>query len=343
MIPNQIIVLSNHQIIVIPFTNFLNHFISFKLSMNKEMQIKWYAGGITVLMLLAFAGLFFFWNAKRDLENSNAEMSEAIDAYTLKIEGLNKDIDSLMNAYASLSVENQDLQGSVENANQLLAAKDAELSKIKRQGSKNLKAKQAEMDQLMAFKAELEATMARLEAENQQLRDENAQLTLQLRDAQVENERLLSRMDDLETDNQYLQRNLDRLAPTGMQGVAFRVEVQKRNDKLTVKGKRARQVDVSFDLIGVPEAWHGQQTLYLSLVDNKGLPVKTTNNQSEQFQLANGQMLSFESQLSKEFNIGDNQRLILRIPLDDRMQAGYYRANVYTKDGLLGSASFRVS
>lgn len=311
--------------------------------MNKEMQIKWYAGGITALTVLAFAGLFFFWNAKRQLETTNAEMSEAIDAYTLKIEGLNGEIDSMMNAYATLSAENQDLQGSVENANQLLTAKDAELSKIKKQTGKNLKAKQAELDQLMAFKAELEATMARLESENQQLRDENAQLTLQLRDAQIENERLASRMDDLETDNQYLQRNIERLAPTGMQGAAFRVEVQKRNDKLTIKGKRARQVDVSFDLIGVPEEWHGQQTIYLSLVDNKGLPVKTTNNQSQQFQMANGQVLSFESQLVKEFNIGNNQRLILHIPLNDKMQAGYYRANVYTKDGLLGSASFRLS
>lgn len=305
--------------------------------------MKWYAGGITALTILSFVGLFFFWNAKRNLETINAEMSDAISAYDLKIKGLNGEIDSLMGAYASLSAENEDLQGSVENANLQLAARDAELSKIKRQSSKNLKAKQAELDQLMAFKASLEETMANLQAENQQLRNENTLLSRQLQDAQVENERLVNRMDDLETDNQYLQRNLDRLAPTGIQGAAFRVEVQKRNDQLTVKGKRARQVDVSFDLIGVPEEWQGQQTLYLSLVDNKGLPVKTANNRSEQFQLANGQVLSFDSQLSKDFNISTSQRLAFHIPLDEKIPAGYYRANIYTKAGLVGSASFRLS
>lgn len=311
--------------------------------MNKEMQIKWYAGGITVLTILAFTGLFFFWNANRNLEASNAEMGEAIIAYDLRIQSLNGEIDSLMGAYATLSAENEALQGSVENANAMLAGKDAELSKIKRQGSKNLAAKQAELDQLMAFKSSLEATMAGLEAENRQLRADNELLTRQLQDAQLENERLVNRMDDLETDNQYLQRNLDRLAPTGMQGAAFRVEVQKRNDKLTVKGKRARQVDVSFDLIGVPEEWHGQQTIYLSLVDNKGLPVKTANNQSEQFQLTNGQILSFESQQAKDYNISASQRLAFHIALDEKIPAGYYRANIYTKTGLVGSASFRLS
>ncbi|PHN04704.1 hypothetical protein CRP01_19505 [Flavilitoribacter nigricans DSM 23189 = NBRC 102662] len=307
------------------------------------MQIKWYAGGITALTVLSFAGLFFFWNAKRNLETVNAEMNEAISGYTLRIDQLNTEIDSLMGAYASLSAENEDLLGSVENANQLLATRDAELSKIKRQSGKNLKAKQAELDQLMAFKNQLEETLARLETENRQLKDENIQLSRQLKDAQLENERLVNRMDDLETDNQYLQRNLDRMAPAGMQGVAFRVEVQRRNDKLTVKGKRARQVDVSFDLIGVPEEWHGQQTIYLSLVDNKGVPVKTENNRSQQFQLANGQTLSFDSQVAKDFNISTSQRLAFHISLDDKMPAGYYRANIYTRTGLVGSASFRLS
>lgn len=307
------------------------------------MQIKWYAAGITALTVLSFAGLLFYWNAKRHLETTKAEMSEEISAYNLRIEGLNQEIDGLMNDYATLSAENESLQGSVENANLQLTGKEAELSRIKRQSSKNLKAKQDELDQLLAFKTNLEENMAGLEAENQRLRAENAMLSRKLQNAQLENQRLVHQMEDLETDNQYLQRNLDRLAPTGMQGAAFRVEVQKRNDKLTVKGKRARQVDVSFDLIGVPEEWQGIQTVYLSIVDNKGLPIKTAQNQNAQFNLANGEVLSFESQTAKDFHITASQRMAFHVSLDEKIPAGFYRANIYTNAGLVGSVSFRLA
>lgn len=80
--------------------------------------------------------------------------------------------------------------------------------------------------------SKLEAGMIRLERK--------------LRAAKTENTRLAGRLDEMEMDNQALAQNLARLAPAGMRGSAFRIDVEKRNDKLAVKGRRARMIDVSF-------------------------------------------------------------------------------------------------
>ncbi|MEZ4994266.1 MAG: hypothetical protein R2824_27835, partial [Saprospiraceae bacterium] len=121
--------------------------------------MKWYAGGITALTVITMTGLIFFWLNNRSLKQDKAEQEAAIFTYTEQIEQLNGDIDSLMRAYEDLTSENQSLQGSVEDAAQLLAGKDAELNRIKKQSARNLKAKQEEVDQLLAFKAELEETL----------------------------------------------------------------------------------------------------------------------------------------------------------------------------------------
>ncbi|MCB0628313.1 MAG: hypothetical protein KDD15_01230 [Lewinella sp.] len=305
--------------------------------------MKWYAGGITALTVITMTGLIFFWLNNRSLKQDKAEQEAAIFTYTEQIEQLNGDIDSLMRAYEDLTSENQSLQGSVEDAAQLLAGKDAELNRIKKQSARNLKAKQEEVDQLLAFKAELEETLAGLEEENFNLQEENARLSKQLDQAITENNDLARRLSALEYDKQYLQQHLDQLVPMAFQGSAFKVEVQKRNEKLTVKGKKARQMDISFDLLNTPEEWQGMRTIYLSIVDSKGLPVKTGQNKNVQLQLPNGTNLSFETQLTKELHIGLNQRLAFHLELDDKITAGNYRANVYTTSGLMGSVGFRLS
>ncbi|MCO6480728.1 MAG: hypothetical protein J5I94_29070 [Phaeodactylibacter sp.] len=309
--------------------------------MNKQTQIKWYAGGVTAITILALGAMVYFFNLSGKLRLDKDELYGQVEGLNRQAASLHQEIDSLMGAYRGLATENEGLRGSVASAEKALADKDVALARIKKQSSKNAKNLQAEVDQLKHFKASLEGELAALRLENENLKTENARLGQELKVAKTEITRLAGRLDEMEMDNQALAQNLARLAPAGMRGSAFRIDVEKRNDKLTVKGRKARVIEVSFDLVDVPEEFQGIHTVYLSVVDSRGLPVKSEQSRSVQLPVK-GEVLSFETQQWKEVNVDANQRLSFTVPLDEKIKAGVYRANVYSNAGFLGAANFRV-
>lgn len=245
-------------------------------------------------------------------------------------------VDSLRHSYDGLVQENANLHGESAEAQRKLAEKDAIISKLKAKGTseKGVNNLKSQIEQLLNLKATLEITIADLRSENEQLRTANFQLSTDLASVRTENVTLANL-------NRSIQEEMKRLTLANFKATAFRVEVEKRSPKLTVNAKRAKKILVSFDLMKVAPEHRSVKPLYLVLTDDKGTPVKIAKPISAKINV-NGQEMDIQAAKEQKVSIAENQRLAFGHELDEKLRSGYYRVAVYTDNGLLGAASFRL-
>ena len=313
--------------------------------MKTEKNIKLYSVAVTGLLAFSIASSAYFWNAStnRELERNAIEMEK--ESLLVEKGLLVAQLDNLKQTYDLAMAENGQLKGTVELNEKVIAEKSAELGKIKKQQTldrKNLEGLKKDIQMMRNAKVNLEAELSALQKENEGLRAENERLSGELRKVKNENQMLVDKVGELTVMSQNLKSIQESIAPGGIRASAFRVEVEKRNDKLTVKGKKARELSISFDLMDVPENMHGVQKIYLAITDNKGTPISGKNNKPVKVGSADKKS-EVVSQQVKEVNVTSTQRLGFTYPLEQKLEPGYYRAVVYTENGWIGSVSFRVS
>lgn len=307
--------------------------------MKMEQKIRIYSAVVTGLFVLAAATSTYFWKISIDKEATNINLS--MEKETLLVEKglLSAQLESLQQTFESAVAENSELKGAAAQNEELLTKQEGQLKKLKKQASSDrltideLKKEVAEMRDL---KTNLEGQILALKSENQSLLAENDQLNTELRITKKENNELAGRISDLTM----LAQNTK--LPGGVRTSAFRVEVEKRNDKLTVKGKKARELVISFDMMDVPADMQGVQNIYLSVTDNKGTPVMAKSTAPVKIGM-DDDMTEVVIHQTKAINLTQGQRLAFNYPLDDKLKPGTYRAAIYTQNGWVGSASFRVS
>ena len=291
---------------------------------------------VILLLLLMGVGYWGFKNnsEKKALTAQNAELNTKIGDLASLRDGLERDVDSLQQAYATLAQENESLQGSIANAQEKIAQKEAVIRKISKQNASETKNLKAQIEELLAAKTQLESSILDLQSENDSLRALTGQLTADLATAKSENEALA-------TLNSTIQDELKRLTLSNFKASAFRVEVEKKRPKATAKAGRARKIMVSFDLTGVKKEFRGLRSLYLVITDDKGTPIKISNPIQAKVNV-NNQSMDILAVKRQEVDIVENQRLSFTHDLEEKLKSGYYRVAVYTDIGLLGASSFRL-
>ncbi|MFK7934731.1 MAG: hypothetical protein AB8G22_14570 [Saprospiraceae bacterium] len=304
--------------------------------------------GILIALALLFGiGSCYFWNSSRQLGSQNLALKAEVEDLNQLKGSLETDIDSLQAAYATVVSENGELKGNLEEAEKRLAERESQLRRLRR----SYKTVQAEADDsaslrsqlegLINAKSALEADISNLRTENQRLQEENAALASQVESANQKNTQLSGQVQDLDAKNKAIRDRLDKLAPAGFRASAFRVEVEKRNNKLTSKARAAKEVSVSFDLINVPEDKQGLHKLYVAVTNFQGTPVKTTSSQSVTISNAT-ETVTIDALTTKETNLNESQRLKLSFTPDQRLSPGYYNVFIYSDLGYLGSTSLRL-
>ncbi|MEZ5041010.1 MAG: hypothetical protein R2828_14025 [Saprospiraceae bacterium] len=297
--------------------------------------------GLTILaVLLGLLLLFSGWwgwqqsKAKTSLLQENELMSAQLgDLETLKKE-LEQEIDSLAQEYEVLASENESLQGSLVDAESRANKNANAVRQLKNQNAAEVNNLRAEIQELLAVKAELEANIGNLQAENDSLRVRTGELEDNLSVAREENSALNSL-------NATIQEELKALTLANFKASAFQVELERKSSKVTARSGQARRIRVTFDLTNVPAEFHGTRTLYLVVTDETGTPIKTANPIQAQA-IVNGQRMDLLAVKSNDVNIEANQRLSFTHDLEEKLRAGYYRASVFTDIGLLGATSFRL-
>ncbi|MBL7775578.1 MAG: hypothetical protein JNK89_06215, partial [Saprospiraceae bacterium] len=241
---------------------------------NQPKSVRVYAIVVTILLLLAGGASWSFWRQAGRLDAENQQQETQIDALLEEKNRLTTSLDSLQAALLNLRTENENLEGKASAATALLAEKDALIRRLKGQQSKKIRDLQAQVDAMKKAKTEYETMLAMLRAENDQLKAENAELKAENAGLRDNNSQLNARVDDLA---QKLAEQIRKTQSAQFKATAFRVEVERRNDKLTARAKRARNLSISFDLADVPEQFRGAHKIYLVVSDQNGAPVPVAN------------------------------------------------------------------
>lgn len=307
--------------------------------MSNNQNSRVYGIVITILLALA-AGLgFFFWQKSKSFLAENEKIKiEQQSLETEKIE-VERALDSLSNAYSVLRTENESLLGRVNATAQIVQQKEAAIKQIKFVSAKDIQELRAQLDNLKKAKIEIETIVTTLSAENEALKLENQRLTNENSQLKGSNTELSGQVQDLA---KQLEEQIRKTQSATFKATSFSVQLERRNDKLTTRAKKAREIFVSFDLAEVPQSFQGQQKIYMVITDDKGNPISSKNPTKATVYAPSGPVEIMAQQL-KDVEIQSTQRLSFNHKFDDRLKSGNYVVAIYCDKGLLGASSFRLA
>ena len=299
---------------------------------------------VLLALLLVFAGWWAFKlkGEKSALMQNNEQLtSELSNMQDLKAD-LEQEVDSLTFTYNLLAEVNDSLQSSLTDAKSTIKGQGRTIRKLKA-SNKEVTAKsgaevstlKAEIQSLLAAKANLEASIQSMQRINDSLMVRTGVLEKDLSIARKETS-------ELSNLNKSMQKEIEKLTLENFKATAFRVEMEKkRKSKVTSKSRKARRIQASFDLTNVPEEYQGVRPIYLVITDEKSSPIKLKNPIKANIRV-NGQPTEIIAAEAKEVNITNNQRLSFTHELAERLKPGYYRVMAYTDIGLLGISSLKL-
>jgi len=298
-----------------------------------------------IFALLAIAMLIFGWkgctlNEERlaqieDLTTKNTALgNELQDVSGLKSK-LQGDLDALQAKYSSLAAENEALQGSVTDAQKEIKRRRSAIYRLTQESADKdgqMASLRSQLDGLIAARTALEGDITNLQAENAALKEENAKLTANLATSREETA-ALARL------NETMEKDIADLTLANFKANGFTTDVLRKDGKPTRRKVFAKKVNVSFDLVGVPEKYQGVRKIYMVITDDQGVPITKSSPVSAKINV-NGQEQDIIAVSEQNVEIQESQRLSFNHDLEEKLKPGYYRSSIYTDLGLLGSASF---
>lgn len=307
--------------------------------MSENQNSRVYGIVVTALLIISAILGYFFWQKSRNMISESQERQATLDSLTQVKATIEGQLDSLSMAYSNLRTENESLQGKVTNTAAIIEQKEIAIKQIRAATGKNLEELRKQVADLQRVKTEYETIIAVLRTENDSLKAENARLSGENEQLKGEREQLSGQVTDLA---KQLEEQIRKTQSATFKATSFRVEVERRGDKLTTKARRARELLVSFDLADVPQSYQGPQKLYLVITDDKGVPIAAKNPTKTTVYAPTGPV-DIMAQQVKQVVLEGTQRMSFVHQLEDRLKAGNYVVAIYCDKGLLGASSFRVS
>lgn len=306
--------------------------------MSDNQNSRTYAIVVTVMLLLA-AGLgFFFWQKSKNYLIENEKIEKERLSLEAEKSQISTSLDSMTNAYSALRTENESLQGRVAVSAQQVQQKEAVIRQIKASSFKDLDGLRAQVEELKKTKIELETIITGMRLENDQLKQQVEQLTSDNAKLQGTNTNLTGQVQDLA---KQLESQIKKTQSATFKATSFSVQCERRGEKLTTRAKKAREIFVSFDLADVPQAYQGEQKLYMAMTDDKAIPILSKSPVSATINAPAGPV-NITAQQIKEVNLTSVQRVTFVHKFDERLKPGNYVVGIYCDKGLLGSATFRL-
>lgn len=308
--------------------------------MSEQNQNSGIYGIVVSVLLLLAAGLgYFFWDRSQDLMKQSEKIAAEKKALESEKMAVEHSLDSLSNAYSNVRTENETLKGAINSSAALVRQKETAIQQIRSTSAKDLDALRQQVEELKRAKIEYETIISTLQAENAQLKGDNQRLTGENQQLKGEKEQLSGQVQDL---GKQLEEQIRKTQSAAFKATSFRVEAERRNDKLTAKAKRVREINVSFDLADVPQPYHGPQKLYMVITDDKGVPIPALNPTKATIQAPSGP-IEIMAQQTKAIVLETTQRHTFTYKFDEKLKAGSYVVAIYCDKGLLGASSFKLS
>ena len=313
--------------------------------------------GLTAAVLLLTNWGFKLSEQKNQFYQENQDLSEQVKALDGLKYDLQKEVDTLMNAYGVAVKENELLDKLLNKTKRKLTATKADFQEFKLESDSSIQTLKESIQQLVKAKSTLEVTLQEKTRTNDVLLEQagiDRTTFHQIMDGATDQELAYKA---LEKEFTVVQKKRDELAreraarrlmvksnqkPTikkKLRATGFRMETEMKNGKLTAKAKKVRKVVISFNLNEVPEHLLGEQELFLVVKDAERKPLF---EDAETVKInIKGLLKEVRIVKKRTLELDDSQRLNFRLEVE-RLHEGYHKVEVYTKNGLLGESSFRV-
>lgn len=263
--------------------------------------------------------------------NTNSNLKTSLNTEKLKQDSilstkllLDKEIIGLTMEVNSLKGKNAKLDSVLIQTSLKLNEKVVLITKLLKENGAVKKLKK-ELQQLRTTRDNLNKQLDEITSDYKNLSNENGKLKKQIESLE---ERLA------------IANAKENKPSAGFIAQNFRIEFQRKNqDKVTVKSKRTKNIQIQFDLNSA-ESKSGEQTLYIKILNPKGYVV----NPNVVPVFIRNEKITYTIQENIQLD-GVKKRVILDVKPESKMkQKGIYKILVYHPgDGLIGSTEVKIN
>lgn len=319
-----------------------NHIANQNNNTNRNTKI--FAGVLGALFLLAVGVAFYLNSQLSDYQNQAANLNTQVSDLNEIQSGLEVELGELTSTYEGTLDENATLNQTVEEKVKAINGLKAQIGKVRKElatSKEDNAVVKAELANLEQIKMDLENSMLALQEANTTLQHSENRLTGELTAMQHMVEGLNEQVAELTSVNQKMENHLMTVAPAGYRADDFRIDIEKRNDKLTAKARQAREINVMFNLDDVPVEKQGEHEIYLAVTDIFGQPIEGIPTQTVSIPSPN-ENLKVAVADSHKMTLKGKQSVEMSLIPEDKLSAGDYNLMVYSDAGYLGSTGFRL-
>lgn len=284
------------------------------------------AGGLGMRACLKLGEL------EKTRQTETVQHESVLDSLVRVKTDLSTELENLQASFYGMSLENDSLAERLARSTNILEEKDRTIQEIRGKSLREERVLRTQVQQLQTLKDRYETIIAILTNKNAALSAENARL-------RGTADSLSGQVSDL---GQRLAAQIQKTQSAQFKATAFRVEMARRNDKLTTKARRTRELTVLFELNNVPPEYQGDQKIYLAITDDRGVPIASKNPIYANIKGEKG-VLEIVAQAFLQQMVAEKQSLSMVYRLDDKLKKGTYVVSVYSEKGLLGVATFRLA
>lgn len=288
-----------------------------------ETKIKAVAAGVTAALFASMLTVgVMYRNNSLLTEDFKAEKvrTESLAAEKASLKG---EMDKLKRELASFTTTNKALEKAIKEAQYKVVAKEAEIARMSKENAASIHKLRKENEAVKNIRQELLAQLEGMKKNNAQLEAEVAELNGTIAALRKENETLYARASE-----------------KPLMAYNFRVEtVKKRKDKISVKAKKIKKVNISFD-VNSSKALAGDLYIKLS-TENAGDMEGETLLAFEEIEEPTSDALWAGTE-TVLISTDEYKRYTVAFDPKDKMQEGVYFLRVYSGNNYLGSSQFKL-
>lgn len=297
------------------------------------------------LLFLCAVGYIFYLNGQlNEYQGKTANLNSTVEELNTEQATLEKELGELNVNYESTQAENVTLQQTVEEKVARINSLKAQIGRVRKELAESKgdnETVKAELARLESIKAQLESSMANLETANSKLAASENRLTGELTTMKGMVDDLNEQVAELSSSNNKMESRLMKIAPAGYRADEFRIDMEKRNDKLTAKARKIREINVMFNLDDVPTEKQGAHKVYVAVTDIFGNPVEGIATTTVNIPAPN-ENLKVQVAAEQDLDLKGEQKVEFSIQPESKLSAGEYSLMVYSDSGYLGSTGFRL-
>lgn len=288
----------------------------------------WIIIGCSAIILLLAAALFFMFHKMKTTEK---EMGEMVEQMTYEKEQLEEEYSEValeMEGF-SYKTDNDSLLKLVDKEQQRVQLLLEELKTVKATNARRIAELKKELASVRSVLVYYITQVDSLNTVNTQLKSENTAVRQKY-------EQVSQTVTELSKEREQMKETITKASLLEASGIV--VETFTDRDRKTNKISRIARFKISFTLVKNITATTGMKTVFVRIITPDDYVL--TKNQSNVFRYED-KNIQYSCKKSVEYN-GENTDVFLYWNVEEVLNAGTYRVDIFTDNQLIGTQQFKL-